>query len=88
MQRKKTAEIITRAENMPSLLVEEAINIAKEFYVSITADPVTGNIMMMGSAEGGIDIEEVAKTMPEKIIRSYIDINQGLMPFQARAFFI
>lgn len=79
-------EIIERAEHMSHLLIEEAIDIDKEFYVSLTGDPLTGDVMMMGSAEGGVDIEEVAKTMPEKILQTYININEGLMPYQAREF--
>lgn len=82
----KVDEVIERANNMSYLLIEETIDIAKEFYVSITADPSTGKVMMMGSAEGGVDIEEVARTMPEKIIKSYIDIDAGLLPYQAREF--
>lgn len=80
----KTNEVISRAKNMHYLLIEEAINIAKEFYVSITADPLSGNVMIMGCAEGGIDIEEIARTMPEKIIKTYVNVSEGLLPYQAR----
>lgn len=82
----KTNEIMEKSDHMTYLLIEEAVDIAKEFYVSITADSFTGRVMMMGSAEGGVDIEEVARTTPEKIIKTYVDFNEGLMPYQARAF--
>lgn len=80
----KTNEVKARAKNMHCLLIEEAINIAKEFYVSITADPLSGSVMIMGCAEGGIDIEEIARTMPKKIIKAYVNVSEGLLPYQAR----
>lgn len=83
---KKVDEVIEKADNMAYLLIEEAVDIAEEFYVSMTAEPTTGRVMMMGSAEGGVEIEEVARTMPEKIKKTYININDGLMPYQAREF--
>ncbi|GAA0432519.1 acetate--CoA ligase family protein [Lentibacillus halophilus] len=84
--KEKVTDVIERAENTPDLLIEEAVAIANEFYVSMTADPSTGSVMMMGSAEGGIDIEEVARTMPEKIIKTNVNVNEGLLPYQAREF--
>ncbi|TMN23176.1 ATP-grasp domain-containing protein [Lentibacillus cibarius] len=84
--KEKVNEVKARSNHMPYLLVEEAVNIAKEFYVSMTAEPVTGDVMIMGSAEGGIDIEEVARTMPEKIIKTTVNVNEGLLPYQAREF--
>ncbi|KAB7705627.1 ATP-grasp domain-containing protein [Bacillus aerolatus] len=81
--KKKTYEVISRAKNMYYLMVEEAINIDKEFYISITADPISGCAMIMASAEGGVDIEEIAKTMPEKIIKTYVNLSEGLLPHQA-----
>lgn len=77
--------IFSRAKNMPYLLIEEAINIEKELYVSITADPLTGFAMIMACAEGGIDIEEIARTMPEQIKKTYVDPSVGLLPYQARS---
>jgi succinyl-CoA synthetase beta subunit len=82
--REKADTIFSRAQNMPSLLIEEAVNIEKELYVSITAEPITGSAMIMACAEGGIDIEEIARTIPEKIIKANVDISEGLLPYQAR----
>lgn len=56
----------------------------KEYYFSITLDRVTGRDVVMCSAEGGMDIEEVAEAHPEKIIREWIDPVVGLPDFQAR----
>jgi succinyl-CoA synthetase beta subunit len=65
------------------LLVESAVNIAEEIYLSITLDPVQGKGMVMACREGGVDIEEIARNTPEKIIKEYFDLRVGLMPFQA-----
>jgi succinyl-CoA synthetase beta subunit len=82
--REKVDDILLRAQNMRHLLIEEAIDIDKELYVSITAEPVSGSAMVMACAEGGIDIEEIAKTMPDQIIKTSVNLSEGLMPFQAR----
>jgi len=65
------------------LLVEGAVPFEKEMYVSITVDPVTGSALVMACLEGGVDIEQIARTMPEKIIREKVDTSWGHMPFQA-----
>ncbi|MFN8398093.1 MAG: ADP-forming succinate--CoA ligase subunit beta [Bacteroidia bacterium] len=59
-------------------------NPVKEYYVSMTLDRVAGRIVIMASAEGGMDIEEVAEKHPEKIIKEWIDPVVGLREFQAR----
>lgn len=56
----------------------------KEYYLSITLDRATGRDVIMASAEGGMDIEEVAHSKPEAIIKEWIDPLVGLQPFQAR----
>ncbi len=56
----------------------------KEYYVSILLDRAKGENVIMASTEGGMDIEEVAKNTPEKIIKEWINPAQGLKPFQAR----
>lgn len=66
------------------LLIEEGINIAKEYYLGMVIDRETANVVMMGSAEGGMDIEKVAKDMPGRIHYEFIDPTIGLMPFQAK----
>lgn len=56
----------------------------REFYVSLTLDRATGRDVLIASAEGGVDIEEVAATRPEAILKLYLNPAVGLMPFQAR----
>jgi succinyl-CoA synthetase beta subunit len=66
------------------VLVEEASPIAAELYLSITLDRGRAAHVVMASPSGGMDIEEVAETHPEKIIREWADPALGLQPFQAR----
>jgi succinyl-CoA synthetase beta subunit len=66
------------------LLVEQATNIAHEYYVAIVFDRAVQAPVLIASAEGGMDIEEVAAKTPEKIFRETIDPALGLMPYQAR----
>ncbi|MBW6508719.1 MAG: ADP-forming succinate--CoA ligase subunit beta [Desulfuromonadales bacterium] len=66
------------------VLVENASNIADEFYVSFLVDRVTDRVTLMVSAEGGMDIEEVAAKTPEKIFFEVVDPVVGLTAFQAR----
>ena len=66
------------------VMVTEAIDIAKEYYVAITLDRAKNRNVIMASTEGGVEIEEVAAHTPEKIIREWVDPAFGLRPFQAR----
>ena len=66
------------------LLVEEAVNIQQEIYFGLTVDRELGETIMIASAEGGVDIEEVARVSPEKIERVNIDPLLGLRDYQAR----
>jgi len=66
------------------ILVEEAVEIAREFYLSITLDRVTSRYCLIASAEGGVEIEEVAQKAPEKIHVLNIDPLTGLRSYQAR----
>lgn len=65
------------------LLIEEGSNIEKEYYLSFVNDRSTAKVVMIGSEEGGMEIEKVAAEAPEKIIKEYIDPAIGLAPFQA-----
>ncbi|MEK4385110.1 ADP-forming succinate--CoA ligase subunit beta [Solibacillus sp. FSL W7-1436] len=66
------------------LYIEEGSDIKKEYYLSLVLDRATSRVVMMGSEEGGMDIEEVAETNPEKIFKEVIDPVTGLNAFQAR----
>lgn len=66
------------------VLVDEAADIETEIYFGITNDRTAGRPVMMASAAGGVDIEEVARVTPEKIIKTAIDPLLGLRDYQAR----
>ena len=66
------------------VMIGEAIDIKKEYYVAITLDRSSGKDVFMVSSEGGVEIEEVAKNNPEKIVREAITPGLGLLAFQAR----
>jgi succinyl-CoA synthetase beta subunit len=66
------------------VLVEEGLEIARELYVAVVLDRAAGRPVFMASAEGGMDIEEVAVRTPERIFREYVHPGTGLVPFQAR----
>lgn len=66
------------------VLVAEASDIESELYLGMVIDRTDSRLVLMGSEEGGVDIEEVAATRPEKILKQTIDPAIGLPPFQAR----
>jgi len=66
------------------LLIEQGVAIARELYFSLVVDRGTGRVIAMASQEGGMEIEEVAATHPEKILREIVDPVTGLAGFQAR----
>ncbi len=66
------------------VLVDEAINARGEVYLAVVVDRAHGTPTMMASTAGGMEIEEVARTAPEKIVRVVIDPLLGLQPYEAR----
>jgi len=66
------------------LLVEETLPIAHEFYLGIVLDRVLGKNVFMASADGGVEIEEVAAKTPERLLKEAIEPGLGLTAFQAR----
>jgi len=66
------------------LLIEQGVSIARELYAGMLVDRGSGQVVVMASAEGGMEIEEVAATHPEKILKELVDPVLGLAPYQAR----
>jgi len=66
------------------LIVAPGVDIEKEFYLGITLDRAKGAATVIASAEGGVEIEEVAKKSPEKVLKVPMHPTLGLQPFQAR----
>ena len=67
-----------------TLFVEQGLKIARELYLGIVVDREVGGPVLIMSSEGGMDIEEVAKHHPEKILSEPFDAFEGLYPYQAR----
>ncbi len=76
----------TDAKGLPinTVLIESLCDIDKELYVSLMVDRASERIVIMASAMGGMDIEEVAANQPEALLRVYVDPIAGLMPYQCR----
>jgi succinyl-CoA synthetase beta subunit len=80
----RTHQTATEGQKVKKVLIEKASNIASELYVGMVLDRETSQVTFMVSTEGGMDIEEVAATQPEKIIRQGIDPATGISGFHAR----
>jgi succinyl-CoA synthetase beta subunit len=79
-----TPQTGARGKRVRKVLVEEAVPVKQEFYVGAAVDRVTQTPMLMASAEGGMGIEELAATYPERIVREWVDVGIGFSGFQAR----
>ncbi|MBM3450773.1 MAG: succinate--CoA ligase subunit beta, partial [Armatimonadetes bacterium] len=73
-----------KGEVVNRLLVVEAADIQTEYYLAFTVDRAAQKVILIASAAGGIDIEEVAKTSPGKIVKMHIDPMLGFHAFHAR----
>ena len=78
---KQTGE---EGQKVSTILVQDAADIAKEYYVAMVLDRAFGVPILMASAEGGTEIEEVAEKNPELIFKEPVSPELGLLPFQAR----
>ena len=76
----------TGPEGVPirSVLVEEVVDVDTEMYVGMAIDAAAEGVVVIASAVGGMEIEEIAETRPEKIISVAVDPVLGLQPFQGR----
>jgi len=84
---KKAGELLgMKVKNfiVENVLVEEKLDIEKEYYAGVIIDDKSGKPMMIFSSVGGTGIEEIAKESPDKIARVSIDILEGLRDYQAR----
>lgn len=79
-----TYQTDAKGQPIDTILVESCTDIAKELYLGAVVDRASRRIVFMASTEGGVEIEEVAKTHPEKILKAEIDPLVGAQPYQAR----
>ena len=80
----KTHQTGPEGQKVRRLYIEEGADIKKEYYVSLVTDRATQKVALIASSEGGMDIEEVAHSTPEKIITDYIDPLTGITAEQAK----
>ncbi|MGY5854377.1 MAG: ATP-grasp domain-containing protein, partial [Candidatus Thorarchaeota archaeon] len=75
-----------RINDLPveAVLIEELLDIQQEIYAGITIDRNERKYVVIGSAAGGMSIEELAEESPEKIIKKYVDPTLGFQPYEAR----
>jgi succinyl-CoA synthetase beta subunit len=81
----KILGMLIKGLKVEKVLVEEASEIAKEYYLGFVQDRRAKAITLMASAEGGVEIEEVARTKPDAIVKATVDPFVGLHGFQAYA---
>lgn len=79
-----TPQTGTEGQKVKSVWVENATDIDRELYLGIVLDRAQSRLVVMASRAGGMDIEEVAATTPEKILKEVVHPGVGLQPFQAR----
>jgi succinyl-CoA synthetase beta subunit len=89
-QRLVTHQTLRQGLPINQVLVEEPSDIVRELYLAVLIDRITQRIVFMVSAQGGMDIEDVAETTPEAILNLFINPVVGLQPYQCRraAFFL
>jgi succinyl-CoA synthetase beta subunit len=80
----KTPQTGPEGQLVRKVLIADAVDIAKEFYLGITLDRGRNQTVIMASTEGGVEIEKVAEETPEKILKEWVDPVIGLQGFQAR----
>jgi succinyl-CoA synthetase beta subunit len=79
-----TAQTGSEGKRVHKVIVAHAVDIGRELYVGMVVDRERGLPVLMVSAEGGVEIEEVAQRSPDKILKEHVDPDRGLLPFQAR----
>jgi len=82
--KEKAASLFASEHNVRCLLVEEAVDIAREIYLAITLDPVSAQALIIASAEGGVEIETLAVEAPYKLVQLRVDLDWGLMAHHVR----
>ena len=82
-----TAQTTGEGKPVRTLLVEEVLDIAKEIYLGVVVDRQKACPVMLASAEGGVEIERLARERPDRVITETIDPAVGLRPFQANRIF-
>ena len=78
-----TAQTGPEGTEVRKVLIEEGLEIGREFYLGVVVDRTKACPVMMASAEGGVEIEKIASETPERVLMEHVDPSVGLRPFQA-----
>ncbi|MDR3177124.1 MAG: acetate--CoA ligase family protein [Desulfovibrio sp.] len=81
---RKAAALFASPHGVRKILVERAVAVERELYLSLTLDPVQAVALFIACAEGGVEIEQLAAEQPEKIVTVPVDLDWGLMPHHVR----
>lgn len=73
-----------KGEPVNKILLEEKLNVESEFYISVVLDRSAKKPLIMASTQGGMDIEQVARETPEKLIKYHVNPLEEFLPYQAR----
>ena len=75
-----------KGKTVHKLLITEAADIKEEYYVAVSVDRRAGQIVLLGCRDGGVEIEEIARSAPEKIIKTAFSLTMGLKDYHVRYF--
>ncbi len=75
-----------KGKTVHKLLITEAADIKEEYYVAVSVDRRAGQIVLLGCRDGGVEIEEIARSAPEKIIKTAFSLTTGLKDYHVRYF--
>ena len=75
-----------KGKTVHKILVAEAAEIKEEYYVAVSVDRASGRLVLLGCREGGVEIEEIARTAPEKIIKTDFSLQTGIKDYHVRYF--
>ena len=75
-----------QGKTVRKILVAEAVQINEEYYVAVSVDRSAGQIVLLGCRDGGVEIEEIARSAPEKIVKTGFSLKTGLKDYHIRYF--
>ena len=75
-----------KGKKVYKILVAEAAQIQEEYYAAVSVDRASGKLVLLGCRDGGVEIEEIARTAPEKIIKTAFSLQSGLKDYHVRYF--
>ena len=75
-----------QGKTVRKILVAEAAQINEEYYIAVSVDRGAGQIVLLGCRDGGVEIEEIARSAPEKIVKTGFSLKTGLKDYHIRYF--